>query len=44
MFRDVSNTAGQVVVFFGLLFWFRGFAVAAYTHALYDIYVLVLKP
>lgn len=31
-------------VFFGLLFWFRGFAVAAYTHALYDIYVLVLKP
>jgi hypothetical protein len=31
-------------VFFGLLFWFRGFAVAAYTHALYDIYVLLLKP
>ena len=31
-------------VFFGLLFWFRGFAVAAYTHALYDIYVLILKP
>lgn len=31
-------------VFFGLLFWFRGFAVAAYTHALYDIYVLILRP
>ncbi|HEY4184549.1 MAG TPA: hypothetical protein VGP07_05735 [Polyangia bacterium] len=30
--------------FFGLLFWFRGFAVAAYTHALYDIYVLIVKP
>lgn len=31
-------------VFFGLLFRFRGFAVAAYTHALYDIYVLILRP
>jgi len=31
-------------VFFGLLFWFRGFAVAAYTHALYDIYVLIVRP
>jgi len=31
-------------VFFGLLFWFRGFAVAAYPHALYDIYVLILRP
>jgi hypothetical protein len=30
-------------VFFGLLFWFRGFAVAVYTHALYDIYVLLLR-
>jgi hypothetical protein len=29
---------------FGLLFWFRGFAVAAYTHALYDVYVLILRP
>ena len=27
---------------FGLLFKFRGFAVAAYTHALYDVYVLLL--
>lgn len=31
-------------VCFGLLFWFRGYAVVAYTHALYDIYVLILKP
>jgi len=30
-------------VFFGLLFWFRGFAVAVYTHALYDLYVLVVR-
>jgi membrane protease YdiL (CAAX protease family) len=30
-------------VMFGLLFWFRGFAVAVYTHALYDLYVLVLR-
>jgi hypothetical protein len=28
---------------FGLLFWFRGFAVAVYTHALYDLYVLIVK-
>jgi hypothetical protein len=30
-------------VFFGLLFWFRGFAVAVYTHALYDVYVLLVR-
>lgn len=30
-------------VFFGLLFWFRGFAIAVYTHALYDLYVLVVR-
>ena len=30
-------------VFFGLLFWLRGFAVAVYTHALYDIYVLLIR-
>ena len=30
-------------LFFGLLFWFRGFAVACYTHFLYDVYVLVLS-
>jgi hypothetical protein len=29
---------------FGLLYWFRSFAVAVYTHALYDIYVLILRP
>jgi membrane protease YdiL (CAAX protease family) len=28
---------------FALLFWFRGFAVAVYTHALYDLYVLVVR-
>ncbi|MEK7469642.1 MAG: CPBP family intramembrane glutamic endopeptidase [Planctomycetota bacterium] len=26
---------------FGLIYWFRGFAVAVYTHALYDMYVLM---
>ncbi len=30
-------------VFFGLLFWFRGFAVAVYTHAIYDVYVLLVR-
>ena len=29
--------------FFGLVYWFRGFAVAVYTHALYDIYVLLIR-
>jgi membrane protease YdiL (CAAX protease family) len=29
--------------FFGLVYWFRGFAIAVYTHALYDIYVLLLR-
>ena len=28
---------------FATLFWFRGFAVAVYTHALYDIYVMLLR-
>lgn len=28
---------------FGLLFWYRGFAIAVYTHALYDLYVFLLK-
>jgi hypothetical protein len=28
---------------FGLLFWFRGFAVAVYTHTLYDVMVLVFR-
>jgi membrane protease YdiL (CAAX protease family) len=30
-------------IFFGVLFWFRGFAVAVYTHALYDVYVLLVR-
>lgn len=30
-------------VCFGLLFWYRGFAIAVYTHALYDLYVFLLK-
>jgi membrane protease YdiL (CAAX protease family) len=30
-------------VFFGLLFAFRGYAVAVYTHAIYDVYVLLLR-
>lgn len=30
-------------VFFAMLFWYRGFAVAVYTHALYDIYVLLVR-
>jgi membrane protease YdiL (CAAX protease family) len=30
-------------LFFGLLFWRRGFAVAVYTHAFYDIFVLVIR-
>jgi membrane protease YdiL (CAAX protease family) len=30
-------------IFFGVLFWFRGFAVAVYTHAFYDVYVLLLR-
>jgi membrane protease YdiL (CAAX protease family) len=30
-------------IFFGLVFWHRGFAVAVYTHALYDIYVLIVR-
>jgi membrane protease YdiL (CAAX protease family) len=29
--------------FFGLVYWYRGFAVAVYTHALYDIYVLLVR-
>jgi hypothetical protein len=29
--------------FFGVLFWLRGFAVAVYTHAFYDIYVLLVR-
>ncbi len=28
---------------FGLLYWYRGFAIAVYTHALYDLYVFLVK-
>ena len=28
--------------YFGVIYWFRGFAVAAWTHCLYDLYVLLL--
>jgi hypothetical protein len=28
---------------FGLLYWYRGFAVAVYTHALYDLYVFIVQ-
>ena len=30
-------------IFFGILYQFRSFPVAVYTHALYDIYILVLR-
>jgi hypothetical protein len=29
--------------FFGLIYWLRGFAIAVYTHAIYDVYVLLLR-
>jgi membrane protease YdiL (CAAX protease family) len=28
---------------FGLIYWYRGFAVAVYTHALYDLYVFLVQ-
>jgi hypothetical protein len=31
-------------VFFALLFRYRSFAIAVYTHALYDVYVMLLAP
>jgi len=30
-------------LFFGVLFWFRGFAVAVYSHVCYDVYVLLIR-
>jgi membrane protease YdiL (CAAX protease family) len=30
-------------IFFGALYWTRGLAVAVYTHALYDVYVLLIR-
>ncbi len=29
---------------FGVLYWARGFAIAVYTHAFYDVFVLVFRP
>jgi Type II CAAX prenyl endopeptidase Rce1-like len=40
---DVFTFRVLAGVFFGLLFWFRGLAVAVYTHALYDVYVLLIR-
>lgn len=40
---DVFVFRALAGVFFGLLFWFRGLAVAVYTHAFYDLYVLLLR-
>jgi membrane protease YdiL (CAAX protease family) len=37
MFRMLAG------VCFGLLYWHRGFAVAVYTHALYDLYVFLVQ-
>ena len=28
---------------FATIYWFRGFAVVVYTHALYDVYVMILR-
>jgi membrane protease YdiL (CAAX protease family) len=30
-------------VCFGLIYWYRGFATAVYTHALYDLYVFLVQ-
>lgn len=30
-------------MFFATLYWFRGLAVAVYTHAIYDVFVLVIR-
>jgi membrane protease YdiL (CAAX protease family) len=40
---DVFTFRALAGVFFGLLFWTRGLAVAVYTHAFYDLYVLLLR-
>jgi membrane protease YdiL (CAAX protease family) len=40
---DVFTFRALAGVFFGLLFWLRGLAVAVYTHALYDVYVLLIR-
>jgi membrane protease YdiL (CAAX protease family) len=40
---DVFTFRALAGVFYGLLFWTRGLAVAVYTHAFYDLYVLLLR-
>jgi membrane protease YdiL (CAAX protease family) len=40
---DVFVFRALAGIFFGLLFWFRGLAVAVYTHAFYDLYVLLFR-
>ncbi len=38
-----SSSALLAGLCFGLLYWHRGFAVAVYTHALYDLYVFLVQ-
>jgi Type II CAAX prenyl endopeptidase Rce1-like len=40
---DVFTFRVLAGVFFGALFWLRGLAVAVYTHAFYDVYVLLIR-
>ena len=40
---DVFTFRVLAGVFFGVLYWLRGLAVAVYTHALYDVYVLLIR-
>jgi Type II CAAX prenyl endopeptidase Rce1-like len=40
---DVFTFRVLAGVFFGTLYWLRGLAVATYTHALYDVYVLLVR-
>ncbi len=40
---DIFTFRALAGVFFGLLFSLRGLAVAVYTHALYDVYVLLIR-
>jgi len=40
---DVFTFRVLAGMFFGALFWMRGLAVAVYTHAFYDVYVLLFQ-
>jgi membrane protease YdiL (CAAX protease family) len=40
---DVFTFRALAGIFFGVLYWTRGLAVAVYTHAFYDVYVLLLR-